>query len=223
MTDVGEGVTTLKRIGAGASPAYYHATVTGKTDKFFDMFFKVRDLYESKFYASNIRPFYFYRSVEEGKYRMKNTCSFSQDNIINAKVQRNAEPVKDTVLKGNNCTFDILTLFYFARNLDFSKIQPDVKTPVTFTIDGELYEIYYRFAGREIKKIAGVGTYRTMKFAAMLVAGKVFRGDKEMFIWISDDSNKIPLTFEMDLIIGKVFGRLTNFENLKFPQSSKLK
>ena len=44
MTDVGEGVSTLKRIGEGASPAHYYASVTGKTFKFFDMFFKVRDL-----------------------------------------------------------------------------------------------------------------------------------------------------------------------------------
>ena len=88
MTDVGEGVSTLKRIGAGAGPAHFYASVTGKTYKFYDMFFKVRDLYESKFYASTIRPFYFYRSVEEGKYRMKNTYSFSPDNNIRAKVQK---------------------------------------------------------------------------------------------------------------------------------------
>lgn len=223
MTDVGEGVTTLKRIGSGAAPAYFHASVTGKTYKFYDLFFKVRDLYESKFYASNLSPFYFHRNVEEGKYRMKNTYSFSSDNVIRAKVQRNDEPVRDTILRGNNCTFDIISLFYFARNLDFSNIQPGIKNPVTFTIDGELYNIYYRFAGREVKKIAGVGTFRTMKFAAMLVAGKVFRGDKEMTIWITDDSNKIPLTFEMELIIGTVYGRLTKFENLKFPLTSKLK
>ncbi|HPS95408.1 MAG: DUF3108 domain-containing protein [Bacteroidales bacterium] len=223
MTDVGEGVTTLRRIGGGAQPVHFHASVTGKTYKFYDMFFKVRDLYESKFYASSIRPFYFYRSVEEGKYRMKNTYSFSLDNTIRAKVQKYDNPVTDTVLKGNNCTFDILTLFYYARNLDFTKLQPGDKQPMSFTIDGELYDIYYRFIGREVKKIPGTGTFRTIKFAAKLVAGKVFRGDKEMIIWITEDSNKIPLMFEMEIIIGKVYGRLTKFENLKFPQTSKLK
>ncbi len=223
MTDVGEGVSTLKRIGEGASPAHYYASVTGKTFKFFDMFFKVRDLYESKFYASTVRPFYFYRSVEEGKYRMKNTYSFSPDNNIRAKVQKYDNPILDTVLKGNNCTFDILTLFYYARTIDFSKIQSGEKQPMLFTIDGELYNIYYRYIGREVKKIQGLGTYRTIKFAANLVAGKVFRGDKEMIIWITEDSNNIPLMFEMEIVIGKVYGRLTGFENLKFPQSSKLK
>ena len=62
-----------------------------------------------------------------------------------------------------------------------------------------------------------------MKFAVRLVAGEVFTGEDEMFIWVSDDKNKIPLWFESKILVGTVYGRLKKWENLKYPLESKIK
>ena len=42
----------------------------------------------------------------------------------------------------------------------------------------------------------GLGVFRTLKFAAKVVAGEVFTGEQEMIIWVSDDMNRVPLLFD---------------------------
>jgi hypothetical protein len=68
-----------------------------------------------------------------------------------------------------------------------------------------------------------VGVFNTLKFAARVVAGEVFDGKEELTIWVSDDRNKVPLYFETPIIVGRVSGRLSYYENLKFPLSCKIK
>ena len=154
---------------------------------------------------------------------MKNTFNFLPNYQIKARYERKDDPPRDTLLIGRICTFDVLSLFYFARNLDFSSDKIGIEQPISFVIDGEMYDLYYRYLGKEKKKIQGLGQFRTMKFAARLIAGEVFSGKEEMIIWITDDGNKIPLIFESPVIIGKVQGKIANFTNLKYPLTSKIK
>jgi len=221
-TDVGEANISLEYFTNSGEP-FFLAKAQGRTFKFYDVFFKVRDLYESKFYTKNLRPFYFHRDISEGKYRMRNTFSFLPNYKIKANYQRMTAAPRDTILNGRICTFDLLTLFYFARNKDFSKDKIGVEQPISFVIDGEMYDLYYRYLGKETKKFPGLGTFRTIKFAARLIAGEVFSGKEELTIWVTDDNNKIPLIFESPIIIGKVSGRLSNFTNVKYPLTSKIK
>lgn len=223
ISDVAEGSARLRFSNSEAAGEHFHAIVEGKTHKFYDLFFKVRDYYESKFYTKNLRPFYFHRNVQEGKYRMRNNFTFFPDNRIRSITQRYDDPQKDTLLTGSPCTYDIVTMFYYARTIDFSSDSPGKQYPVSFVIDDDIFNISFRYLGREEKRIHGMGTFRTAKFAVKLIAGTVFRGDKEMIIWISDDENKIPLGFEVEIIIGRLFGTLKSAENLKYPMISKIK
>ncbi len=222
-TDVGEAVVSLKRMSDDVYGDYFHSIITGYTYKFYEMFFKVKDLFESKFNTTNGRPFYFHRDISEGRYRMKNWYRFNPDYSINAKVHRLDQPAKDTLLKGRECTFDLVSLFYFSRNMDFSKILPGVEQPISFAIDDEIFELYYRYIGPEVKRVPGMGQFRTLKFAARVVVGEVFSGKEELIIWVSDDKNRIPLMFETPIIVGKITGRISSYKNLKHPLSSKIR
>lgn len=221
-TDVGEAIISLEYYNNSDEP-YFHAKATGRTFKFYDVFFKVRDFYESKFYARNMRPFYFHRDIKERNYKMKNTFSFLSNYQIRANYVRMDDAPRDTLLNGRICTFDILSLFYFARNKDFDNDKIGVEQPISFVIDGDLYDIYYRYLGREYKKIPGLGRFRTIKFATRLVAGEVFSGKEELVFWVTDDENKIPLLFETPIIVGSVTGRLADFSGIKYPFTSKIK
>ena len=106
---------------------------------------------------------------------------------------------------------------------DFSRVTPGEDQPVSFAIDDEIFNLYYRYIGREKKRVPGVGVFNTLKFAARVVAGEVFDGKEELTIWVSDDGNKVPLYFETPIIVGRVSGRLSHYENLKFPLSCKIK
>lgn len=218
-TDVGEAVTNLSY-----KDGMFHSVITGRTFKFYDVFFRVREHFESKFYEEPIRPHYFYRDSQEGKYRMRNTFLFNgEDNTIDAKIQKYERTPKDTILQGHANTFDIPSLFYKVRRIDFDSVALGVKQPISFAIDDDVYEFYYILIGREVKKIKGLGTFNTLKFAVRLIAGSVFTGEEEMSIWVTDDENKIPLLFESPIIVGRVQGRLVDYKNIKSPLTSKIK
>jgi hypothetical protein len=222
-TDVGEATMVLSQ-ERFRDTTYFYARAYAKTYKFYDNFFMVRDVYEARFLSRNLRPIYFQRNINEGGYLMKNIFYFDDSRYtIRASVQRKTNPQKDTVLQGKSCTFDVISLLYNSRNLDFANIVKDQIIPISFAIDEGVYNIYYRYLGKETKKISGLGTFNCLKIAAKPVAGEVFDGKNEIHIWISDDANHIPLLIETPIIAGKVSARLSKYRGLKYPLKSKVK
>lgn len=223
ITDVGTATCTL-----GYEDGQYNPVLTGKTYRFYDFFFKVRERFESRFSAATLRPLYFFRSAKEGKYEMKNALTFNDavdgsGYTITSRTQKYDRTPFDTLLKASPNTYDLITLFFRSRTLNVDELPVDEKIPLDFAIDKEVYNLYFIFKGRENKKIPGFGTFRTLKFAAKVVAGNVFDGKEEMTIWVSDDRNKIPLFFESPILVGKVQGRISKIVNNKYPLSSKIK
>ena len=164
-TDVGAAEVTLQDGGVRNGRRLLHPVATGMTYRFWDVFFKVRDRYESVFYEDSVRPVYFHRDVHEGKYTIQNYFHWDDTtHAIDAQVVRRTS-VRDTLLPGHACTFDVLTLFYNARNMDLEALEPGVNNPVSFVIDEEIFDIYFRYIGREEKRVPGLGVFRTLKLA----------------------------------------------------------
>ena len=165
--------------------------------------------------------------ANEGKYEARNTYAYMWDGTdstyIAADVFTTSSGQRAVRLPLNGCTYDLPSLFYLARNIDMSKVVPDVKYPMTFAIDDDVYNVYFILYGRETKKIRGLGTVRTIKFAAKLLAGEVFTGEEDMLIWVSDDDNRIPVMFEAPILVGTASGRLAGWSGLKHPFDALVK
>jgi len=217
FTDVGE--LMLKVNQTKTYPIEYHITVDGRTHKFYDKFFKVRDFYESKFSVPEMKSIYFHRNVNEGNYTMKNTYNFDWDNNkINAKIERQQDPPRDVEMDLNQCTLDVITYFYYLRNLDFSDAYPDKVYTLSVALDDGVYNIKCRYLGKEQKKIKALkAKVNCIKFAVEVIAGSVFKGDEKIIMWVSDDQNHIPLEVESPITVGKVKARILRFDNLKYP------
>jgi hypothetical protein len=217
FTDVGEVVLKINK--TKLFPIEYHVTADAKTYKFYDRFFKVRDFYESKFIIPDMRSIYFYRNILEGDYTMKNTYNFDwENNKINAVIQRQKAPAKNIEINLNTCTLDVLSYFYYLRNLDFSDACPNSVYVISIALDHEVYSIKCRFLGKEQKKIKALKTkINCLKFAVEVIAGNVFKGNESITMWVSDDKNHIPLELESPITVGKLKGRILKHENLKYP------
>ena len=93
-TDVAQATLSLEK-RTDESGTWFYAKLLGNTYKFFDMFFKVRYDFSSKFNTTNGRPLYFSRDIIEGKYTKKNYLRFQSDNSILSTVQRRSNPSRD--------------------------------------------------------------------------------------------------------------------------------
>ena len=107
--------------------------------------------------------------------------------------------------------------------MDFDAVTPGVRYPMTFAIDDDVYNVYFILLGRETRKIRGLGTVKTIKFAAKLLAGEVFTGEEDMLIWVTDDDNRIPVCFEAPILVGTASGRLAGYSGLKHPFTALVK
>ena len=202
----------------------FHTMVFGRTTRLFDIFFKVRENFQSWFTYDGLQPLRFTRDTHEGKYVARNTYTYrrgvmAQDHIA-AEVYTSSKGDQSLELPLDKCTFDLPALFYFARNMDFDKVVPEVKYPMTFAIDEDIYNVYFILRGRETINVKGLGTVRAIKFSAKLLSGNVFTGDADLDVWISDDENRIPVLFEAPILVGVASGRLKSAEGLKHPFSS---
>ena len=224
-TDVGTATVSLDSLTFNGQKAF-KCTASGRTKKFFDVFFKVRENFTSWFTREGMRPLKFTRDTYEGGYEARNTYLYKWDAAepyIAADVYTSKMGQKSLQLPLTPCTYDLPALFFFARNMDVENVEPGKRYPMTFAIDEEIYNVYFILHGRETIKVKGLGTVNTIRFAAKLLEGEVFKGEEDMTIWVSDDENRLPVYFEAPLRVGVAAGRMSGYGGLKSPFTSLVK
>ena len=224
-TDVGTATVTLDSLTFNGHEAF-RCSVFGKTKKFYDVFFKVREDFDSWFTRDGLKPLKFTRDTYEGGYEARNTYLYEWDAAepyIAADVYTSNLGQKSMQLPLTPCTYDLPALFFFARNMDMENVVPGKRYPMTFAIDEEVYNVYFILYGPETIKVKGLGTVETIRFAAKLLEGEVFKGEEDMTIWVTADENRLPVYFEAPLRVGVAAGRMSGWEGLKHPFTSLVK
>ncbi|MFP4555252.1 MAG: DUF3108 domain-containing protein [Bacteroidales bacterium] len=202
------------------SPAY-HLKSLGWSLKRYDRFFKVRDRFESIVNPKTLQPYWFERDTYEGGFEVFNRYSFNHsDSIVNIISQTSDRPFKRDVIPLKNCTFDVVSAIYFCRTLDFDKYKKGEKIPLSLAIDDDVYDLFIRYQGREEFKTRSGEVYNTIRFSIMLVEGTIFRGGEDMYVWVTDDENRVPVMVEAKILIGSVKAVLTGMEGLMFPNQA---
>lgn len=201
----------------------YLLTGKGGTYSKYDWFFKVRDMFETQLDSVSFRPLKFHADIHEGNKNDKHTYLFNDANrraftIIN----RGEKPVALDTVKTSNCTIDVLTAIYYARNIDYSKCKPNDTVNVMLLLDGKIYSTYIRYLGKEKYTSKELGTFNCIKFSPRLVEGSIFKKGEEMIVWATDDENKVPLYIETPIIVGTIKVRLVSYKGLRNPESAKI-
>jgi hypothetical protein len=192
----------------------YHVTGEGKTNGSYDWIYKVRDKYETYIDTATMQPLKFVRNVNEGGYKKYQNITFNKT--------ANTAIATDGVFKVPACVQDVVSAMYYARNIDFSKLNPEDKIPFSMFLDNDVYNMYIRYVGREEIKTK-YGKFMALKIKPLLLKGQIFEGGENMTVWVSDDANHIPVRVESPLVVGKVKIDMMSHANLRHPLSSLLK
>jgi len=221
-SDVGRASVTVDTLTYNGVPAF-HSRIFGKTAKLYDMFFKVREDFQSWYTRDGLNSLKFTRQTNEGSYECRNTYNFvrkANDNHIAADLYSSRRGYSKKTLPLTSCTYDIITLFFNIRNLDITKTKAGVAYPITFAIDDDIFNVTFTYLGKESKKIKGLGKVNCLKFTFNLIEGETFDSGQDMLVWVSNDDNRIPVGFECNIKLGKVTGRLDSYSGLKYPFKS---
>lgn len=220
-TEVGEVIMSVDKAKIG-NKSCYHLSGNGRTYSGWDIFFKVRDMYESWVNPQTLKPLYFKRKVREGGYEIDINYLFNRKKkyALSSYVVNKKPEEKDTIAI-TDCTFDVMSVLYYARTLDYSKYRPEQTVPVTILLDRQQEHLYFRYKGIENIKIRHLGEFECIKLSVMLVAGSVFKDGENLTLWITNDRNRIPVYAESPVIVGSVKARLQSYEHLKYPLTSR--
>ncbi len=222
-SDVGTATVRLSETDYNGIPAF-HCDVSGRTTRLYDLVFRVREQFDSWFTRDGLHPLKFTRDTHEGKYDALNTYIYDWErSVIHADVYSTSSGQRNLELPLDRCTYDLPALFFLARNMNMDVVTPEVRYPMTFAIDDDIYNVHFILHGRETIDVKGLGRINTIKFSARLLAGEVFRSDTDMTIYISDDANRLPVYFEAPLLVGKAAGRMTSYSSLAHPFSSMVR
>lgn len=187
----------------------YHVVAEGKSTH--DLFFKVRDKYESFFDTSTLQPYKFIRNVDEGGYKtFENVSFYKATNTAITNSGTYAVP---------SCVQDVISAICYARNIDFAKYQPNDTIPFDMFLDRRVYHLHIRYLGKEIIRTK-YGKFRTIKFKPLLVKGNMFEGGEKMTVWVTDDPNHIAVRVQSPVAVGRVDVDMTGNHNLRYPLTS---
>jgi hypothetical protein len=146
-----------------------------------------------------------------------------EDSLIYSQTENSDKSYSEDTLKLIQKLYDVISGVYYVRNIDFDKYEINDTIPIRMIIDNEIFELYIRYLGKEILKTHNKQIFNTIKFSALLIEGTIFRGGEDLYVWVSDDLNRIPILVEAKILIGSVKATLRSTENLKFPLSSEIK
>ncbi len=185
----------------------FHLVAQGKTAASFNLFYKVRNRYDSYIDRTELIPYFYTENIREANYRRNDRVRFYQD-------QNKVVGNKGT-FAGKDKTFDLVSAFYFARSLDLNNVRIGTRFTIPYFLDDEVSELQITYMGREQVKTS-IGTFNCLKFNPSIKPGRIFRKDSKLYLWITDDGNRIPVKAQVEILVGSVTLEITSAKGLKY-------
>jgi hypothetical protein len=199
----------IKQVNYKNSPVY-HSVAQGQTVGLAEKLYNVKDVFESYFDINTGLPIKLIRDVKEGNYKKREEAYFNRKNNTAYSLR------KDTTIAVPPEIMDMVSLIYFIRSIDYSRLKKgDIIKTITY-FDDEIFPFEIRYKGKEEVRTK-YGRIKCLRFDPVVEPGRMFESEDDMQIWMSDDKNVIPIKVKFDLLVGSLHMELEQFANLKYP------
>jgi hypothetical protein len=201
----GVAVMEIPKIKKIAGREVYHITFKVNSIPSFDSFYKVRDRYETYLDVKSIFPWRFEQHVREGGFSMDFAAFFDHRRGV-AKTSKGSYEIPENIN-------DIISAFYYARTLDYSKLNVGDKFELHNFYKEKVYPLAIVYKGKETIEV-GAGTFDCIMVEPIIVEGGLFKTEGKIIIWLTDDELKIPVKVKTKILIGSIDAELTEYEGL---------
>jgi hypothetical protein len=186
----------------------FHLVVEGKTAGSFDLFYKVRNRYESYIDQSTLMPYFYTENRREGKYKHTDNVTFDQKD---RKVTANKGSY---TFKGE--AFDFVSAYYFARAIDVSKLKQGDTFDLQYFLEDSFHNMQISYVGTETIECS-LGKFNCLKFSPAIIPGRIFRKNSKLYLWVTNDKNRIPVKAHVEVLLGSISMELKSATGLKYP------
>jgi len=186
----GDATLEVRNIAVIDSVKMYHIISIARTNRAFDLIFKVRDRVESFMDYDNLFSLRFEKHLREGKFRRDEQVTFDQRQHLAIYEDREV-PIPPN-------THDFLTALYYVRTLPI-----DVGQAISMAnhTGGKNYPIYIKVLRRERVKVPA-GKFDCIVVEPVLQTTSIFEHKGKLTIWLTDDTVKMPVLMRSKVVIG---------------------
>lgn len=195
----GDATLEVRNIAILDTIETYHIFSMARTNKAFDMIFKVRDHHESFMDYDNIYSVRFEKHLREGRFRRDEKVEFDQ--------RRHVAIYEDKEVRIAPNTQDFLTALYFLRTID---LIPGQAIAMANHTGGKNYPIYVKVTGSE-KVTVPAGEFECIVVEPVLKTSSIFKHEGKLTIWVTDDDLKMPVLLRSKVIVGSFEARLKEY------------
>lgn len=195
----------------------FHVVGKGWTTGAIKWFFKVKDRYESYFDKESGVPYKFIRKIDEGGHTKDIEIKFDHEKKTAEVVNKKHKKTKTITTEKD--VQDMVSMYYHLRNsIDIASLKQGDEIETAMFFDEDNYGFKLKYLGKETIEVDINGSevkVKTVKFRPYVMAGRVFKEEESLTLWVSADKNKIPLKIKADLAVGSLRADLIEFKGLK--------
>jgi hypothetical protein len=182
------------------SQSVYHIVSEARTTSFMDAFYKVRDRNESVVSQEPFQSLSFYKDLNEGKYHSKETVIFKQEEGKVIYDDATMDMVKGSI--------DVLAALYYVRmqNLDENK-----EFTVPSCNNKKNFELIVKVKSRKQVEVPA-GKFETTLVEPLLKEEGIFMHSGRLFVYMSNDTRKIPVLLRSKIAVGSISAELIKVE-----------
>ncbi|MCK9183732.1 MAG: DUF3108 domain-containing protein [Fibrobacteraceae bacterium] len=182
----------------------------------FKTIYPVADTIHTLADSKTLLPDYFRKILNEGSYFNSSLIRFDRhgqkailsDSVFFDSRRKNVKSHVDTTIAIKGYEHCIVSAFYLVRSMDFSAKKDSYFAAVS---GKKRYTLKVIVHGKETVE-TGLGSFRCIKVEPVLGGDGIFKTSGRLFIWITDDSRRLPVLMKTEITIGSIRAELTRFK-----------
>lgn len=194
-------------------------TLIGNTKGFAGKLFSLSDTLSSHMTKELIPLAYNKYAHESGDYTIEKATYSYKDNKVLVKTNRVRNDVLrfDEELTSETCLYDMVSIVYYARTLDFSTMMKGDKVTVSTLSGKKIVKMDIEDSGMETIKANDGKKYDCIKLT-LTINTDAFEDKKEaMKVYITNDANRIPIRIDSKLKLGSTRAMLKSMKGNLHP------
>jgi len=180
------------------------ATANKTVNKFYPVHDTVYTLVRKKGLMTEV----FRKSLHEGSFHNKSIIRFDRegrkavlsDTVFKNPVRRQVLRSADTSVTITGLEHSIMSAFYLVRTMSLKVGETSRFSAVS---GKKRYELKVIIHGRETLE-TDLGTFKTVKVEPVLDGDGIFNSSGRIFIWLTDDDQRIPVLMECEIKLGSI-------------------
>ena len=177
------------------------------------------------FLNRQLRPLAFFKDAHEGDENNveRQTYTYRPDGTISIHARRLKNGVErhNVTINTNSCTYDMMSIIYYTRTLDYDHMSKGQKTNVVFISGRKKVHMQIHYMGNEKVDANNGKTYDCHKLSLSILDDAFTNEQEAMRVYITNDLNRIPVRLESKLKIGSTRAVLKSFSGLMNPVGKK--